>query len=101
MWVGRIGCYLVVGGSVAEETEAPVFKRTGPRFESHSGRSLVRQDCGYIQVTEARNGRPRPLRVVESKKKKKFLWQINLWAELAAGWGLAGQGGFVVQRGPN
>uniref|UniRef100_A0A182MLA9 Uncharacterized protein n=1 Tax=Anopheles culicifacies TaxID=139723 RepID=A0A182MLA9_9DIPT len=30
-------------GSVAEEIEAPVFERTGPRFESHSRRSPVRR----------------------------------------------------------
>uniref|UniRef100_A0A182MHV6 Uncharacterized protein n=1 Tax=Anopheles culicifacies TaxID=139723 RepID=A0A182MHV6_9DIPT len=28
-------------GSVADDIEAPVFERTGPRFESHSGRSPV------------------------------------------------------------
>uniref|UniRef100_A0A182M4Y2 Uncharacterized protein n=1 Tax=Anopheles culicifacies TaxID=139723 RepID=A0A182M4Y2_9DIPT len=31
------------GGSVAEESEARVFERTGPRFETHSGRSPVRR----------------------------------------------------------
>uniref|UniRef100_A0A182MNF2 Uncharacterized protein n=1 Tax=Anopheles culicifacies TaxID=139723 RepID=A0A182MNF2_9DIPT len=31
------------GGSVAQETVAPVFERIGPRFESHSERSPVRR----------------------------------------------------------
>uniref|UniRef100_A0A182ML85 Uncharacterized protein n=1 Tax=Anopheles culicifacies TaxID=139723 RepID=A0A182ML85_9DIPT len=29
--------------------------------------------CGYIQATEARNSRPRPLEVVEPEKKKKTM----------------------------
>uniref|UniRef100_A0A182LTV0 Cytochrome P450 n=1 Tax=Anopheles culicifacies TaxID=139723 RepID=A0A182LTV0_9DIPT len=56
-------------GSVVEEIGAPVAKREEPWFESHSGHSLVsRTDYSvaeYIQVTEARNGRPRPFAVVE------------------------------------
>uniref|UniRef100_A0A182MQN7 Uncharacterized protein n=1 Tax=Anopheles culicifacies TaxID=139723 RepID=A0A182MQN7_9DIPT len=46
----------ILSGSVAEEIAAPVFERTGPWFEYHSGAVPPYAGLGLV-----RNGSPRPL----------------------------------------
>uniref|UniRef100_A0A182MGM5 Uncharacterized protein n=1 Tax=Anopheles culicifacies TaxID=139723 RepID=A0A182MGM5_9DIPT len=58
-------------GSVADEIQASVFERTGPRFESHLGRSPVRRTDYPVAGGTFKSRKPvQSLEVVEPEKKK-------------------------------